>query len=110
MMFVQTCLWLLAFHAVKFQGSWAVMLMDSEQNYIPPPASTTMASENAPPQTHTNKKVTNLDTTCPILYPRYPHIFGLTQSPQSFHFQCKKRSMGEQINFQNEAKSCTEHR
>ena len=55
--------------------------MDSEQNYNPP------NSKNAIPG---NVDDVSRESSCPILYPRYPLIFGLSKEKQSFQLKCRK--------------------
>ena len=64
----------------------AWMLMDSEQNYIPP-------------GTSKDEKQNDLDnvekTSCPNLYPRYPYIFGMKPQVQSFQYKCKRKILNQ---------------
>ena len=78
MMLFRTCLWLMI--VSNDLSCNAYLLMDSEQNYIP---TDKLEGEN-------QRNVDELGEVCPVLYPRYPYIFGHKPQAQGFRFKCKR--------------------
>ena len=66
MMLIQTWLWFTLLS--KNWRSGALLLMDSEQNYSPPAQKDETLGKG-------NDAIREI--SCPILYPRFPYVFGL---------------------------------
>ena len=79
MMLIQPWLWFILL--TKHLPSRAMLLMDSEQNYNPIDSQNVILG---------NVDDLSRDSSCPILYPRYPLVFGLSKEKQSFQLKCKK--------------------
>ena len=79
MMLIQPWLWFILL--TKHLPSRAMLLMDSEQNYNPTDSQNVILG---------NVDDLSRDSSCPILYPRYPLVFGLSKEKQSFQLKCKK--------------------
>ena len=92
MMLLKTYLWLMLVY--KYLPGEAYMLMDSEDNYVPPDTNEDVQQEG----------INGIEPTCPILYPRYPYAFGLKSHEQSFHYKCNPK-----LPFPNSSLSPDEH-
>ena len=79
MMLLKTYLWLMLVY--KYLPGKAYMLMDSEDNYVPPDTNEDVQQEGK----------NGIEPMCPILYPRYPYAFGLKSHEQSFHYKCNPK-------------------